>query len=159
MANAVNLEGSTTKVCKGRHSTMIAKSAHKRIVRASDVFPSASDSSIDFSSEHDHHRSVHARELRLVEPRHICATNVGGPCPRRQMLVNSRQERPVLRIRSEMRTAGFARLIIDPLYCFPGCGGWVKTASEGSLNQPEREAGSWRDRGKGDVSRAALSAQ
>ena len=58
-----------------------------------------------------------------------------------------------------MSIAGFARLIIDPLYRFPECGRMVKAASEGSLNRLEREAGNWRHEGKGGVSCAALSAQ
>lgn len=38
---------------------------------------------------------------------------------------------------SELKTAGLARLIIDPLDCFPGYGGWMKTVSDGFLNQLE----------------------
>ena len=27
-----------------------------------------------------------------------------------------------------MRIAGLARVVTDPLYCFPGCGGWVENS-------------------------------
>jgi hypothetical protein len=55
-----------------------------------------------------------------------------------------------------MATARFARLIIDPLYCFPGCGKWVKTALEfGGFFKPAGEGSGQlaTTEGKGDVSR------
>ena len=39
--------------------------------------------------------------------------------------------------RSEIMVIGLAKLIIGLRY-FHGCGGWVKTGLEGSLNRPKR---------------------